>query len=358
MPVFRYFSTIRESAAVSLISHTIMKRYTLMTTVAFVFASLSPLHAGGEGWQTDFEAAKKLAAEGKKDLLLDFTGSDWCGWCIKLNKEVFDLEPFKTGTKDKFVLVELDFPQKKELEAKLKEQNEKLQEQFKIQGFPTILLCDATGKPYAKTGYQPGGAEKYVAHLDELRAVRVKRDKAFADADKAKDDAAKAACLVEGLKSIDEELVDSSYGDVVEKIGELDKEDKTGFVKARKEVIAKKDAAEKAEAGIQEFMGTKIQPLMQAKEFDKALAAVKTFIKENPDTPEDFKIGMTVNIALAGPMEKGDVEAANAVIDGVVKDYPKSDLAKNADKIKASIKTRLEQMKANKVDEKDKAEEK
>ena len=91
-----------------------------MTTVAFVFASVSALHAGGEGWQTDFEVAKKLAAEGKKDLLLDFTGSDWCGWCIKLNKEVFGLEPFKTGTKDKFVLVELDFPQKKELEAKLK----------------------------------------------------------------------------------------------------------------------------------------------------------------------------------------------------------------------------------------------
>jgi flagellin-like hook-associated protein FlgL len=92
--------------------------------------------------------------------------------------------------------------------------------------------------------------------------------------------------------------------------------------------------------------------------FDKALAAVKTFIKENPDTPEDFKIGMTVNIALAGPMEKGDVNGANAVIDGVVKEYPQSDLAKNADKIKASIKARLEQMKANKVDEKDKAAEK
>lgn len=336
----------------------IMNKNTLMTTVAFVFASVSALHAGGEGWQTDFEAAKKLAAEGKKDLLLDFTGSDWCGWCVKLNKEVFGLEPFKTGTKDKFVLVELDFPQKKELEAKLKEQNEKLQEQFKIQGFPTILLCDATGKPYAKTGYQPGGAEKYVAHLDGLRAVRVKRDKAFADADQAKDDAAKAACLVEGLKGIDEELVDSCYGDVIDKIGELDKEDKTGFVKARKEAIAKKEAMEKAQAGIQEFMGTKIGPLMQAKEFEKAVAAVKTFIKENPDTPDEFKVEMTVNIALAAPMEKGDLAGANAVIEDAAKDYPESDLAKNADKIKANIKAHLEQMKAKKVDKKDDAAEK
>lgn len=320
-----------------------MKKNTLIATLALSFATLTSAFAGGEGWVTDFEAAKKTAAEGKKDLLLDFTGSDWCGWCIKLNEEVFSKEPFKAGTKDKFVMVELDFPRKKELEAKLKEQNEALQEKFKVQGFPTIMLCDATGKPYAKTGYQPGGPEKYVAHLADLQAVREKRDQAFAKADAAKTDAEKAAFLVEGLKALDEELVESSYSDVVEKIGELDKEDKSGFVKARKEAAAKKQAEEDAMAGIQEFMGTKIQPLMQAKEYDKALEAVKTFIKDNPNTPEDYKIGMTLNIGLAGPMEKGNLEAANAMVDGVAKDYPESDVAKNVDKIKASIKARLAQ---------------
>lgn len=319
-----------------------MKRNTLVATLALSFATLTSAFAGGEGWVTDFEAAKKSAAEGKKDLLLDFTGSDWCGWCIKLNKEVFDLEPFKTGTKDKFVLVELDFPRKKELEAKLKEQNEALQEKFQIQGFPTILLCDATGKPYAKTGYQAGGPEKYVAHLDELQAIRVKRDAAFAKADKAKTDTEKAAFLVEGLKVLDEEMVDSNYGDVVAKIGELDKEDKTGFVKARKDAIAKKEEAAKAEGAIEEFMEAKIKPLMEAKEFDKALAEVKTYIKANPNTPEDYKIGMTLNIGLAGPMTKGDVAAAHAMIDEVTKDYPESDVAKNSDVIKANIKKRIE----------------
>ena len=333
-----------------------MKRQTLLATLAFSFATLTSAFAGGEGWVTDFEAAKKSAAEGKKDLLLDFTGSDWCGWCIKLNKEVFDLEPFKTGTKDKFVLVELDFPQKKELDAKLKEQNEALQEKFQVQGFPSIILCDSTGKPYAKTGYQPGGPEKYVAHLDELQAIRVKRDEAFAKSAAAKTDTEKAAFLVEGLKVLDEELVDSNYGDVVDKIGELDKEDKTGFVKARKEAIAKKEAAAKAEGALEEFMGTKIQPLMQAKEFDKALAEVKTYIKANPDTPEDYKIGMTLNIGLAGPMTKGDIAGANAMIDEVAKDYPNSEVAKNADKIKANLKQRIESMKP-KADAKDAAKE-
>ena len=57
--------------------------------------------AGGEGWSNDYAASCKQAAEAKKDLLIDFTGSDWCGWCIKLNKEVFSHDEFKAGVKDK-----------------------------------------------------------------------------------------------------------------------------------------------------------------------------------------------------------------------------------------------------------------
>ncbi len=321
-----------------------MKRNTLIPTLAIALASLTSAFAGGDDWLTDMEAAKAQASKEKKDLLLDFTGSDWCGWCIKLNEEVFSKDPFKTGTKDKFVLVELDFPQKKELDAKLKEQNEALSKKMKVQGFPTIMLCDATGKPYAKTGYQPGGPEKYVEHLNELQAVRTKRDEAFAAAEKAGDDAAKAKALVEGLKLIDEELVDACYGDVIEKISQLDKDDKTGFVKARKEAIAKKEAAEQAQGKVQEFFGTKIAPLMEAKEFDKALAEVKTFIKENPAVPEEMQVMMLMNIGLAGPMTKGDSDAAVAVVDDVAKTYPNSEIAKNADKVKASIKARLESM--------------
>jgi thioredoxin-related protein len=318
-----------------------MKKNTLIATLALSFATLTSAFAGGEGWVTDFEAAKKTAAESRKDLLLDFTGSDWCGWCIKLNEEVFSKEPFKAGTKDKFVMVELDFPQKKELDAKLKEQNEALQKKFKVQGFPTIMLCDATGKPYAKTGYQSGGPEKYVAHLNDLQAVRVKRDEAFAKAEAAQTDPEKAAFLVEGLKALDEKLVDSCYSDVVEKIGALDKEDKSGFFKARKEVAAKKEAEEAAKASIKKFMDTKIKPLMQAKEHDKAIEAVNTFIKENPNTPEDLKSSLILNVGLVGPMEKGDLEAVNAMVDDVAKEYPGSSIAKKVDMIKASIKARL-----------------
>jgi thiol-disulfide isomerase/thioredoxin len=322
-----------------------MKRNTILATIAFSIASLTSAFAAGEGWVTDFEAAKKTAAEGKKDLLLDFTGSDWCPPCIKLTQEVLSQESFIASAKEKFVLVELDFPRKKVLAPELKAQNQALQKQYQIKGYPTIILCDATGKPYAKTGFRPGGPEKYTEHLDELHSIRVKRDEAFAKADAAKTDAEKAAFLVEGLKALDEELVDSDYGDIVKQVGELDKDDKTGFVKARQEAIAKKEAAAKAEGAIEEFMGSKVQPLMQAKEYDKALAEVKTFIKDNPDTPEQYKIMMTLNVGLAGPMTKGDLDASNAMIDEVAKEYPESDVAKNVDKIKANLKQQMERMK-------------
>ena len=319
-----------------------MKRTALLAVAAYAFATIATALAGGEGWITDMEAAKTQAAKEKKDLLLDFTGSDWCGWCIKLNEEVFSKDAFKTGIKDKFVPVEIDFPRKKELEPKLKEQNKALQEKMKIGGYPTIILCDATGRPYAKTGYQEGGAEKYVKSLDELQAVRVKRDQAFADADKATDDVAKAKCLLAGLKTMDQEIVESNYADVVEKIGKLDKSDPTGFVKTTQESIAKKTAAAKQQAVLQEFFTKKVVPLMEAKEFEKLSAEVKSFLKENPDTPEEIKVSLLAHSALAAPMEKKDLPAAIAVVEEVAKAYPNSEFAKHIDSVKGSIKAKLE----------------
>ncbi|RYD19129.1 MAG: thioredoxin family protein [Verrucomicrobiaceae bacterium] len=119
-------------------------------------------------WETDYEVAKKRAKEENKTILVDFTGSDWCGWCIKLKKEVFDQPEFQEYAKKKLVMLELDFPRKTKLPEKLKEQNDKLSEEFKIEGFPTILLLNARGKEVARTGYQEGGPAKYVEHLKEI----------------------------------------------------------------------------------------------------------------------------------------------------------------------------------------------
>jgi len=305
--------------------------------------TLATTYAGGEGWTDDFEAARKQAAAENKAMLLDFTGSDWCSWCIKLNKEVFQEEAFKTGVKDKLVLVELDFPRDtSKLSDDTKTQNNKLRDEFKIKGYPSILLCDASGKPFAKTGYQAGGAEKYVAHLNELLAVQAKRDAAFAAAEKATDDATKAKCLIEGLKAMDADLVDTSYGEVVTKIGELDKDDSTGFVKERKEAAAKKEAAAATQQLVQKFMRETIAPLLKAKDYEQAATAVDTFIKANPTLPDMIKASLSLNVRMQGFVEKGDAEGAAKVIDELVAAYPEAKLANQADRLKSMVKAQIE----------------
>ena len=143
-----------------------MRPTTTLATLALALLAIIPA-AAAPTWLTDLDEAKKVAAKEKKDILVDFTGSDWCGWCIKLKKEVFDLPAFEAATK-KFVLVELDFPNKKPQSDEVKAKNRAAQKTYGITGFPTILLMDAQGEVYARTGYQAGGPEKYVAHLQEL----------------------------------------------------------------------------------------------------------------------------------------------------------------------------------------------
>ncbi len=136
----------------------------------FVTEATAPKEAATEEfkWETDLEVAKKRAKDEKKDILVDFTGSDWCGWCIKLKKEVFDQPEFQEYAKKKLVMLELDFPRKTELPAKLKEQNEKMAKEFNVEGFPTVLLMNSRGKEVARTGYQEGGPDAYVTHVKKL----------------------------------------------------------------------------------------------------------------------------------------------------------------------------------------------
>lgn len=136
------------------------------------FNLLTTVRAEDDLWKTDFEAAKAKAKAEKKFLLVDFTGSDWCGFCIKLRDEVFTKDAFKNEAPKQFVLVELDFPHEKKLPDELKAQNDKLGKQYKINGYPTICLMDPEGQVMARiVGYAPGGPEKYLERLADLQKV-------------------------------------------------------------------------------------------------------------------------------------------------------------------------------------------
>lgn len=140
---------------------------------AFILALAVSAVSAGEGWLTDLEAAKKLAAQENKVILVDFTGSDWCGFCIKLKKEVFDKDEFKKFAEKNLVLVEIDFPRAKKQSDEVKKANKALQAEYKVEGFPTIFVLDAKGKKLEEfVGYGGEGAAKYIEKLQNVIAKK------------------------------------------------------------------------------------------------------------------------------------------------------------------------------------------
>lgn len=109
-------------------------------------------------WHEDLDEALKKARAENKQVLVNFTGSDWCGFCIKLQKEVFSTPEFAKLAEQKLVLVEVDFPRRKALSEARKKVNQKLQKQYKVEGFPTLVLLNAEGKEVSRmVGYGGGG---------------------------------------------------------------------------------------------------------------------------------------------------------------------------------------------------------
>ena len=119
-------------------------------------------------WFTNFNDAKAKAIKEQKPMLIDFTGSDWCGWCIKLDEEVFSQADFQEFASDSLVLVEIDFPKNKVQSEELKVQNKALAKKYSIRGYPTILLLTPEAELIEKTGYQSGGAKAYVSHIQNI----------------------------------------------------------------------------------------------------------------------------------------------------------------------------------------------
>jgi thioredoxin-related protein len=126
-------------------------------------------NAAKPGWLTSYEQAQKEAQATHRLLLMDFTGSDWCGWCIMLDKEVFSKPEFKEYASKNLVLLELDFPRMKQMPAETAAQNERLLMKYRIQGFPTVVVFDSSGKPLGALGYTQGGPQAFIAQLEKLR---------------------------------------------------------------------------------------------------------------------------------------------------------------------------------------------
>ena len=121
------------------------------------------------GFTDDMPAAIERSRSEGKPMVVDFSGSDWCGWCKRLDREVFSRSEFLDAVTNRYVLVFIDTPHDKSLLSETaKVENPKLLEKYDIHGFPTVLVFDAEGNVIGRTGYRNGGAAAYVKHLDSI----------------------------------------------------------------------------------------------------------------------------------------------------------------------------------------------
>lgn len=278
----------------------------LLTNTAIAF-TLSLTTVSAADWMTDFSAAKELAAKENKTLLVDFTGSDWCGWCVKLHEEVFSQESFKKGVAENFILVELDFPEdKSKISEETQKQNAELQKKYQVQQFPTILLMDAQGRPFAQTSYQPDGPDKYVIHLNELLKNGEAIKTSLNSADKL-EGVKKAAAYIDAIKLVPETQL-SHYQEILDQIPTLDPKDTTGFV--AKTALNKKLIQLESE----------IETLFENEKSAEAPVLIDKFIAENtlePDHLDGLEImKLQINMTIAD--QAGDTDLTLKHVDNYV----------------------------------------
>lgn len=154
------------------------KKPTMKTSITLFFALIFSVALSQKPlvWHDDLNKAIEISKKEQKPIMLFFTGSDWCGWCIRLQKEVFFKDDFKEWANENVVLLELDFPRRKAQTPEIKNQNRKLQSEFVVPGYPTVWFAtaekDSEGalrwKTIGRTGYVAGGPGAWISSANNL----------------------------------------------------------------------------------------------------------------------------------------------------------------------------------------------
>ena len=135
----------------------------ILITLLLVVSGITTHAQEGQTWYTDINKAIEASRQEQKPMFLFFTGSDWCGWCVKLQNEVFKTPEFTAWAKDHAILVELDYPRRTPQSDEIKAQNGQLQQMFKVQGYPTVWFVKPTVKEDGKINLEQLGSSGYLA---------------------------------------------------------------------------------------------------------------------------------------------------------------------------------------------------
>jgi len=137
-------------------------------SILLAFAVMATAHAAGDGWLTSYSEALKTSQKTGKPVLANFTGSDWCAYCKRLDAEVFSTPEFKKWASKYVVLLKLDYPHYHKLGAAEMKEKADLMAKYGVRGFPTIYFLKADGKAFGMYGYEPGGPLRWTAMADRL----------------------------------------------------------------------------------------------------------------------------------------------------------------------------------------------
>ena len=148
-----------------------MKNLIVPIAVALALASASCARArADQTWTTDYKKAQQEAKASHKLVLLDFTGSDWCGFCFQLDRAILSQPQFKDYANKNLVLMEVDFPRSKAQSIETVRQNQQLAQRYQVQGFPTLVVLNGEGKTvWRYDGLYTEGIAAFLAELDKIR---------------------------------------------------------------------------------------------------------------------------------------------------------------------------------------------
>lgn len=256
-----------------------MKYSTLMVTLCALAGTVWALPQAA-----NVEAAMPLAKEQGRDIMLEFTGKEWCPPCIHLRTKILETAEFEQAVGDKYVLVEVVFPRLPSAVAAIPEEqrnaNEKLLVHHRIEtGLPTVLLLDAQGFPYAQVAGARRTTAEYLKALDAAAQVKVKRDAAFEKA-RSLQGLERAAALAEGLNAIPENCRDK-YPDVVNEINQLDPQNTLGYAR----VLTRYAHYQQQEAALKEIINF-MRANRRADKFGEINERLEAYLKTPELEPE------------------------------------------------------------------------
>lgn len=301
-----------------------------------VAAYVAPCFAA-EGWIVDdLEAAKKQALEQNKNLIIEFTGSDWCPPCKHLRSTILTKPEFIEAASKNFVLAELDYPQKKQQSPEVKAANEQLAKKYNISGFPTVVFADATGMPFEAFVGAPSKGEVMAALTSSLKKKQELNDLRTM-AENAKDGAEKMEALYAIIKAAPKPFVNGFYGKFKNELMALDKDDKYGFKAAAEEAEKLKRDNDLIDGFIKANFRRDMAP-------SEALDMFKKFPnREQLMVESQQKLLMMEFGAIMNAM--GDVDAGIAQLERVIKLNPNNMMAKQANFMKSNLMRNREKIK-------------